>query len=169
MHSNKSMYFQEFDNLNKAYLKLKTELIPNVNIQMATLYEISSTLGEEEQNQGLLSIISCKLKNDVDAMLRMIDHILLPLIEKIIEDPSNTKIQSFDMLRMYHQRCIASTSELRSMCNNYITESNWSVTKRKTCLNLFDAEKSLLLYINFMENSIFPLLMPFTKSYDLIK
>jgi hypothetical protein len=154
------MYFQEFDNLKNAFNKVKLELIPAVNIQINTLYENSNNLGDEEQNQQLFSIITVKLKSDVDTVLRLVDQLLFPVIEQIIGGITNEhQIQSFDMLRMYHQRCVLKISELRLLCNNYITDTKWSHSKRKVCLNLYQAEYSLLVYINFMENSIFPFLI----------
>jgi iron-sulfur cluster repair protein YtfE (RIC family) len=159
------MYFQEFDNLNKALDKAKLVLIPTLKNQLATLYENSNNLGDEEQNQGLFSIITVKLKSDVDTVLRLVDQLLFPLIEQIIGGINNKHpIQSFDMLRMYHQRCVLKISELRTLCNNYVTNPIWSNSKRKVCMNLFQLEQTLLAYINFMENSIFPLLIPFTDN-----
>jgi iron-sulfur cluster repair protein YtfE (RIC family) len=159
------MYFQEFDNLNKAFYKAKLVLIPTLKTQLATLYENSNNLGDEEQNQGLFSIITVKLKSDVDTVLRLVDQLLFPVIEQIIGCINNKHpIQSFDMLRMYHQRCVLKISELRSLCNNYVTNPNWSNSKRNVCMNLFQLEQSLLAYINFMENSIFTLLIPSNDS-----
>ena len=159
------MYFQEFDNLNKALDKAKLVLIPTLKNQLATLYENSNNLGDEEQNQGLFSILTFKLKSDLDSLLRMVDQVLFPLIEQIISGhKSEHKIQSFDILRVHHDRCISNISELRLLCNNYMTNTQWSNSKRKVCLNLYHLEQTLLAYINFMENSIFPLLIPFTDN-----
>jgi iron-sulfur cluster repair protein YtfE (RIC family) len=149
------MYFQEFDNLNKALDKAKLVLIPTLKNQLATLYENSNNLGDEEQNQGLFSILTFKLKSDLDSLLRMVDQVLFPLIEQIISGhKSEHKIQSFDILRVHHDRCISNISELRLLCNNYMTNTQWSNSKRKVCLNLYHLEQTLLAYINFMENSI---------------
>jgi iron-sulfur cluster repair protein YtfE (RIC family) len=164
------MYFQEFDNLNKAFYKAKLVLIPNLKNQLITLYENSNNLGDEEQNQELFSIITVKLKSDVDTVLRLVDQLLFPVIEQIIGGITNEhQIQSFYMLRMYHQRCVLKISELRMLCNNYVTNANWSNSKRKVCMNLFQLEQSLLAYINFMENNIFPLLIPLNDSQQFAK
>jgi iron-sulfur cluster repair protein YtfE (RIC family) len=164
------MYFQEFDNLNKAFYKAKLVLIPTLKNQLITLYENSNNLGDEEQNQELFSIITVKLKSDVDTVLRLVDQLLFPLIEQIIGEITNEHhIQSFYMLRMYHQRCVLKISEFRMLCNNYVTNANWSNSKRKVCMNLFQLEQSLLAYINFMENNIFPLLIPSNDSQQFAK
>lgn len=164
------MYFQEFDNLKNAFNKIKLELIPAVYNQINTLYENSINLGDKEQNQQLFSIITVKFKSDVDTVLRLVDHLLFPVIEEIIGGITNEhQIQSFDMLRMYHQRCVLNISELRLLCNNYITDTKWSHTKRKVCLNLYQTEHSLLVYINFMENSIFPFLISSKDAQPIAK
>jgi iron-sulfur cluster repair protein YtfE (RIC family) len=164
------MYFQEFDNLNNAFYKAKLVLIPTLKNQMTTLYENSNDLGDQEQSQELFSIITVKLKSDVDTTLRLVDQLLFPVIEHIIGGISaDHQIQSFNMLRMYHQRCVFNVSELRTLCNNYVTNANWSSAKRNVCMNLFQLEQSLLAYINFMENSIFPLLIPSNHSKEIAK
>lgn len=164
------MYFQEFDNLNNAFYKAKLVLIPTLKNQLTTLYENSNKLGDEEQNQELFSIITVKLKSDIDTVLRLVDQLLFPVIEQIIGGITNEhQIQSFDMLRMYHQRCVLKISELRSLCNYYVANAKWSNSKRKVCMNLFQLEHSLLSYINFMENSIFPLLIPANHSHPIAK
>lgn len=161
----KRMYFREFDNLNAAFYKAKLELIPAVKDEMAILYANSNNLGDEEHSQALFPILTFKLKNNIDSLLRLVDQVLFPLIEQIISGhKSEHKIQSFDILRVHHDRCISNISELRLLCNNYVTNTQWSNSKRKVCLNLYHLEQTLLAYINFMENSIFPLLIPFTDN-----
>lgn len=164
------MYFKEFDNLNAALEKVKLELIPAVQSELSILCANSNQLGDEEQCEELFSIIVFKLKNDIDSMLRLVDLLLFPLIDQIVRGHINEhKIESFATLRFYHERFISNINELRNLCNNYVAITIWSNTKKRVCLNLFYLEQSLLRYINFMENTIFPLLMSYNSSTLLIK
>jgi len=165
------MDFQEFDDLKTAFIKVNLEIIPTVNNHIAILYHNSIRLEDEEQHLLELFLFNVfKLKSDVDTVFRLVDQLLFPLIEEIISGfILKHKIQSFCMLRKYHQRWIFDISKLRLIFSEYTIETNWSNSKRKVYMNLYDVEQSLLAYINFMENRIFQLLIPSNDSQLFVK
>lgn len=157
------MYFQELHCLKDALSQLKTELMPTLNAEMVVLNENAAILGDLELSEGLFSIFASKLKSETEAMNRLLSIILIPLIEELIVNPeSSPNIQSFGVLRTYHNRIREHFIEMREMCNQHIVTPDWSHQKRVSCLNVYNAEQAFIKYANFMETTMFSLLNPFT-------
>ena len=157
------MYFQELHCLKSALNQLRTELMPSLNAELILLHENAAILGEVELSEGLFSIIATKLKSETEAMNRLLSIILIPLIEEIILNPeSSPNIQSFAVLRTYHNRMKEHFAEMREMCNHHIVTQEWSHQKRVSCLSVYHAELAFIKYANFMETTMFSLLNPMT-------
>ena len=158
------MFFQELNDLKLAVNQLKTNLVPLLQAEISVLQSNSAILGELEASEGMLSKTAFQLNNDANAMYRMLNFVLIPLMEELIRNPNHTKsIQSFDRLRIYHKRIHEHFNDLREMCNKHIIIMGWSFQKKVSCLNVYHSEQVFLKYVNFMETTLFSLLTPLLR------
>ena len=157
------MYFQESHNLSEALVLAEGVLIPNLLRNVEELHNEARILGDVDTKQGYFSILTSKFKTEIESLIRLEQQILFPLVKKIVnhEDSDFKCIQSFAVLRSYHQRTNHLLQELRESCNNLVIDMHWSDLKRKSCLNLYEMEQAYLKFVNFMEGTFFLLLTPF--------
>lgn len=156
------MYFQELKCLKSALALLKQELLPNLDRELKCLHDNAAILGDSESGEGFFSIMAFKIKSENEAMNRLLSIILIPLIEEIIVNPEKpANIQSFGVLRTYHNRIREYFLEMGEMCNHHILNPDWTHQKKVSCLNVYHAEKAFIQYANFMETTMFSLLNPY--------
>ena len=162
------MFFQELKDLKLALNQLKSDLVPSLQTEISLLQSNCAILVELESSESVLSLTSIKLNNDTNAMYRMLKFVLIPLVEEIIQNPNQNKpIQSFHILRIYHRRIQSHFTNLRELCNQHVVGLNWSFQKKVSCLNVYQSEQAFLKYVNFMETTVFSLLMPYVKEKAL--
>jgi len=158
------MFFQEIRDLKLAVNQLKTDLVPSLQTEISALQSNIAILGDLETSEELFSITALKLNHDANAMYRMLEFVLIPLMEDLIQNPNDKKsIQSFNILKIYHKRILGHFIDLREMCNQHLVDMGWSFQKKVSCLNVYQSEQVFLKYVNFMETTLFSLLMPYVK------
>lgn len=157
------MFFKEISDLPEALMKVETDLLPHFVDQVNLAHATASDLGDAEPSHGYFSLLTSKLILETETMSRMLNILLFPLIKNIVnQNKSEFKcIESFTVLKTYHNRILKVIKELREGCNQYVLSEAWSEYKRESCLYVHSLELSFLNYVNFMEGTFFPLLAPF--------
>lgn len=149
------MYFRDSLQLSDKIRVIQTELTPKVQLELKGLSEGITPAESNNVFNLKLYIIINKLSKEFESMDRLISGVFIPAIKSKLEKSSDSSSQIKSLvIEKSHQRIKEMVLKMRSMCNEYYMEDEWTEDKKNSCLYTYRFEQSYLKYWNFVASNL---------------
>jgi hypothetical protein len=170
------MFFRKNLTLEQAVVQLEIIFYPQLESAIRQLSIDAMVLAAGDDKELLFLDILSELQSELTMLQQMDLNVFLPKLialsihaEKLTEEENCQLMNSFDRVSAKRRKVINQTMQLKSLCNNFMSNSNWTESKLKSCNSLFLFYKYLIEFNNFQELTLAPLIFNQLGNPVLIK
>ena len=161
--------------LEQAVVQLETIFYPQLESAIRHLSVNAMVLAAGNDRELLFLDILSELQSELIMLQKMDLNVFLPKLKssslhnEMTEDENKQLLNSFDRVSAKRRKVINQTLELKCLCNNFMSNSNWTESKLNSCKSLFLFYKYLIEFNNFQELTLVPLIFNQLGNSILIK
>lgn len=151
------MFFQESYTIEESLDRIQNKLFLEIQNQIGFLQHRES----EQTIDGTpsVSLLVSRFQLQFQVLKRLFDLVLVPAVKRCLsEKQCESPFNGFTVLRSLNEKQFKALEELKLNCDLFVLQEGWSEDKKGQCLITFRLHNAFLVYVNFTESTLIPLL-----------
>jgi hypothetical protein len=153
------MFFQESYTIEESLDQIQNKLFLEIQNQIGFLQHRERESEPTKDNSPAFSLLVSRFQLQFQVLIRLFDLVLVPAVKRCLsEKHCESPFNGFTVLRSLNDKQFKALEKLKLNCDSFVLQEDWSGDKKGQCLITFRLYNAFLVYLNFTESTLIPLL-----------